>query len=129
MPRSIRGIFLFPLTVAVALMVWFFNLTECLKTQAMKLNMRNLNMRSMRGNRMSDQQRQILLISGIVVGAAALLTYPAILLYRRWRDKKNEMMETGEENQTKSFAPSYRGNHKPHHRKVESNGHLHQANA
>ena len=77
----------------------------------------------------NDTRRQILLISGIVLGAAALLTYPAILLYRRLQDKRNAMNEEDTENQTKSFAPNYRGNHKPHHRKAEANGNLHQAHA
>jgi len=95
----------------------------------MKMNLQNLNLRSLRGNRMSEQQRRILMISGIVVGAAALLTYPAILLYRRIKDKRARMAEQPEEHQTKSFAPSYRGDHKPHHRKAEANGHMHQANA
>ena len=93
----------------------------------MKMNLRSL--RNYRGSRMSEKQRQILLISGIVIGAAAVLTYPAILLYRRWRDRRNQAAEEGTENQGKEFAPSYRGRHKPHHRKAEANGHMHQAHA
>lgn len=88
-----------------------------------------MNLQSLLHMQQRNRQRQILLVSGIVLGAAALLTYPAILLYRRYRDKQNAMNEEGEETQTKSFAPNYRGNHKPHHRKAESNGHLHQAHA
>jgi len=91
----------------------------------MKLNLRNWNMRSRR-NGLTDEQRRVLLISGIVVGTAALLTYPAILLYKRFRDRKNQEHS---EAQGKSFAPNYRGNHKPHRRKAEANGHMQQAQA
>lgn len=81
----------------------------------MKMNM-NLN----------DQTRKYLMITGIVVGTAALLTYPAILLYRRLTAKRNASNE--EETPMKSFAPNYRGNHKPHHRRVEADGHLQNHN-
>ncbi|HRO42190.1 MAG TPA: hypothetical protein PL009_05115 [Flavipsychrobacter sp.] len=93
----------------------------------MKMNMEHLNMRNLRGNGMSEEQRRILMISGIVIGTAALLTYPAILLYRHFRNQQSEMNQQQEENTTKSFAPSYRGKHKPHHRKAESNGHIPEA--
>jgi hypothetical protein len=95
----------------------------------MKMNLRSLNLPGFRRNRMSDEQRRILMISGIVIGAAALLTYPAILLYRRIRDKRMQANQQNEESTGKSFAPSYRGNHKPHHRKAEANGHVQQAHA
>lgn len=71
---------------------------------------------------LNDQQKKYLMIAGICIGAAALLTYPAMLLYRRLTAQKKES-ET-EDTVVKSFAPSYRGNHKPHHRKAEANGHL-----
>jgi hypothetical protein len=85
----------------------------------MKMNLRNL-----KDIELSDQQRKVLMISGIVLGAAALLTYPAILLIRRMRNKRTNG-EQQEDNNMKSFAPNYRGNHKPHHRKAEANGHVH----
>jgi hypothetical protein len=85
----------------------------------MKMNLRNL-----RDIELNDQQRKILMISGIVVGAAALLTYPAILLFRRMRNRRNNS-EQMEDNTMKGFAPNYRGNHKPHHRKAEAVGHVH----
>ena len=76
---------------------------------------------------MNDQTRRYLMIGGIVLGTAALLTYPAILLVRMMRNRRNKMNQ-GENNQTKSFAPNYRGSHKPHHRKAEANGNLHLHN-
>ncbi len=69
-----------------------------------------------------EQQRRYLMIAGIVVGSIALLTYPAMLLYRRFKNRRNE---TSGESNVKSFAPSYRGHHKPHHRKADANGHVH----
>ena len=79
--------------------------------------------------KMNDQTRKYLMIAGIVVGAAALLTYPAIQLVKMIRSKRNRVNEQEEDtNQVKSFAPSYRGSHKPHHRKADANGHLHQHN-
>lgn len=95
----------------------------------MKLNLRNWNMRSRRQSGLTDEQRRILLISGIVIGAAALLTYPAILLYRRLRHQGNHEDEHIPEAQGKNFAPNYRGNHKPHRRKAEANGHMQQTQA
>lgn len=92
----------------------------------MKMNLRNLNVPGFRARGMSAEQRKVLMISGIVLGAAALLTYPAILLYRRMRNKRNQQSEEGK---SKSFAPNYRGNHKPHHRKTEANGQIQQAHA
>ena len=92
------------------------------------MNLRNLSLPGFRSRGMSEQQRRILMISGIVIGAAALLTYPAILLYRRYRNRINEM-NRGDESNTKNFAPSYRGQHKPHHRKAEANGHMQQSHA
>lgn len=85
----------------------------------MKMNLQNL-----KDIELSDQQRKVLMISGIVVGAAALLTYPVILLFRRLRNRRNNS-EQMEDNTMKGFAPNYRGNHKPHHRKAEANGHVH----
>jgi hypothetical protein len=85
----------------------------------MKMNLQNL-----KDIELSDQQRKVLMISGIVVGAAALLTYPVILLFRRLRNRRNNS-EQMEDNTMKGFAPNYRGNHKPHHRKSEANGHVH----
>ena len=77
---------------------------------------------------MNDQSRKYLMITGIVIGAAALLTYPAIQLVKMIRSRRNKTDEQEDTNQVKSFAPSYRGSHKPHHRKAEANGHLHQHN-
>ena len=77
---------------------------------------------------MNDQTRKYLMITGIVIGAAALLTYPAIQLVKMIRSRRNKTDEQEDTNQVKSFAPSYRGSHKPHHRKAEANGHLHQHN-
>ena len=74
---------------------------------------------------MDNSTRNYLMIAGIVVGSAALLTYPAILLYRRFRDRKNQHTSTEmDANDTKSFAPAYRAKHKPHHRKADANGHI-----
>ena len=71
-------------------------------------------------NRKPDNTRKYLMIAGVIVGSIALLSYPAMLLYRRFKNRNQE----SEQSQTKSFAPSYRGSHKPHHRKAEANGHL-----
>ena len=72
---------------------------------------------------MNNQTRKYLMIAGNVVGAAALLTYPAIRLFRTLRNRRNNVVE--DSTQAKSFAPRYRGSHKPHHRKAEANGHIH----
>ena len=61
--------------------------------------------------------------AGLIVLAAGALVYPAMRLYRYIAQRRNNMNE-GEESKTKAFAPSYRGNHKPHHRKADANGHL-----
>jgi hypothetical protein len=82
-----------------------------------KLNLGKLGLASKILTR-SNQTRRYLMIGGIVLGVAAALTYPAILLYRRI--KANRMKnQVAEDTHVKSFAPNYRGNHKPHHRKVE----------
>lgn len=63
---------------------------------------------------------------GLVVLAAGALTYPAIRLYKYIAQKRrNAANEPVEETEThKAFSPSYRGNHKPHRRKAEANGHF-----
>jgi hypothetical protein len=75
---------------------------------------------------LTDEQKKYLMIAGVVAGSIALLTYPAILLYRKLKSRRNEQTE---DSNVKSFAPSYRGSHKPHHRKAETNGHVQHANA
>jgi len=95
----------------------------------MNWNLRNLDLPQLRSNnRLSDEQRRILMISGIVIGAAALLTYPAILLYRRYKNRSAETDHFEEDHAAKSFAPSYRSKQpKTHNRKAETNGHVQQA--
>lgn len=73
----------------------------------------------------NDRQKKYLMITGIIAGSAAVLAYPAMLLYKRLTRNRNASEE--EETQIKQFAPAYRGQHKPHHRKAESNGHMNQA--
>jgi len=55
---------------------------------------------------------------GIVTLVAGALSYPAYRLYKYAMKKRAEAMdgEEGEEHLVKSFAPAYRGKHKPHHR-------------
>lgn len=95
----------------------------------MELKMKNLSLDKLRGKGLTDDQRRMLMISGIVVSAAALLAYPAMLLYRRWRQRQSTNETPSEDHQVKSFAPSYLGHHKPHHRKAASDGHLQQTQA
>jgi hypothetical protein len=75
---------------------------------------------------MNDQQKRYLMIAGITIGAAALLAYPVMQLVKMIRNRKNSVVQE-ETSHMKSFAPSYRGSHKPHHRKAEANSdsHLH----
>ncbi len=63
--------------------------------------------------------------AGIVVLAAGALVYPAMRLYKyiAQRRKNNKAANTEEEHTTKAFTPSYRGNHKPHRRKAETEQH------
>lgn len=64
--------------------------------------------------------------AGLITLAAGLLAYPVYRLVKYAIDKRNSAMdEEGEDSPTaKNILPSYRGKHKPHHRKAESNGHL-----
>lgn len=77
---------------------------------------------------LTNDQKRYMMIAGIVAGSVALLAYPAMLLFRKWNSRRQER-GAGEDTNVKSFAPSYRGNHKPHHRKAETNGHLQHASA
>ena len=61
--------------------------------------------------------------AGLVALGAALLAYPAMRLYKYVAARRN----AGEDMDgmiRKPFASAYRGNHKPHHRKVLQNGKL-----
>jgi hypothetical protein len=62
-------------------------------------------------------------IVGLVVLGVGALSYPAFRLYKFLAQKKQAGMKTGH-SIIKSFTPSYRGKHKPHHRKAEANGGL-----
>jgi len=61
--------------------------------------------------------------TGLAILAAAALAYPAILLYRYIRQRNRDNSEDNGHDH-KAFIPAYRGNHKPHRRKVESDGHV-----
>ena len=61
---------------------------------------------------------------GIVALAAGLLYYPATMLYKYIKAKRKEDAPSDEEESTiKSFAPSYRSKHKPHHRHAPQTNH------
>jgi hypothetical protein len=62
--------------------------------------------------------------TGLAVLAAGALVYPAILLYRYVAKRRNAPAEQGTENTHKNLLSAWRGNHKPHRRKAEANGHL-----
>jgi hypothetical protein len=62
---------------------------------------------------------------GLITLAAGLLAYPVYRLVKYVIDKRNQQSEEGEESHpAKNILPSYRGKHKPHHRKADSNGHI-----
>ncbi len=73
---------------------------------------------------MNNQTKNYLKIAGIVVGAAALLTYPAMRMFRMMKQRKGNANTEEENVHTKAFAPSYRGSRKAHNRKAEANGHI-----
>jgi hypothetical protein len=60
--------------------------------------------------------------AGLVTLGAALLAYPAMRLYKYLAARRAAGNEDGVTH--KPFASAYRGNHKPHHRKVLQNGKL-----
>ena len=60
--------------------------------------------------------------AGLVALGVGLLAYPAFRLYKYLAARRNSSEE--EVTNFKLF-PSYRSKHKPHHRKVEANGQLH----
>ena len=65
--------------------------------------------------------------AGLVALAASILAYPTYRLVKYALQKRKDMANEGLEDgtlTTKLFN-AYRGKHKPHHRKAESNGHLH----
>lgn len=91
-----------------------------IKPTNMKMNLRDLDWRYVRRSPgLSPQQRKTLMVAGISIGIAALLTYPAILLYRRMENKQKA------DGNAKALAPGYRGNHKPLQRMAEANGQAH----
>jgi hypothetical protein len=91
------------------------------------MKMTSLMNNGMMNNMMNNRY---LKIAGIVIGAAALLYYPALKAYQMIQKRRMARQEGNEEERpVKNFAPSYRGNHKPHHRKAEANGHLGHASA
>lgn len=62
--------------------------------------------------------------AGAVALAAGLLYYPATRLYKYLKTKRaNSNMDNNEETTVKSFAPSYRAKHKPHHRHAAQSNH------
>ena len=61
--------------------------------------------------------------AGIVALAAGLLYYPATRLYKYLKTKRADNNADTEETGIKSFAPSYRGKHKPHHRHAPQSNH------
>lgn len=59
--------------------------------------------------------------AGVIALCAGILAYPAFRLYKFIQQRRLKNMEPEETNGTsKSFSPAYRGQHKPHHRKVEA---------
>jgi uncharacterized membrane protein YebE (DUF533 family) len=63
--------------------------------------------------------------AGLVAIGVGLLAYPAYRLYKylasRNADKEEEIAHY-------KLFPSYRGKHKPHHRKATGNGHIDNRN-
>lgn len=60
---------------------------------------------------------------GIAALAIGALYYPGVLLYRYISKRMKAGQESGEEETApKAFAPSLRGNHKPHHRHAKLDG-------
>ena len=61
---------------------------------------------------------------GLIALAAAILYKPAKRLLMASRDEDDSFGED-EGILRKSFANSYRGKHRPHHRHPKANGHIH----
>ena len=70
--------------------------------------------------KLDAQNKKNLMIAGIIVGAAALLTYPAILLYRRLKNRRSQDIEENYEILQSEFS----SNSRPAQRKVTANGQL-----
>lgn len=92
------------------------------------MNLRNIKLRDIRSF-LPGARPSFLGIRGLsrtwgVVGLIALgvgiLAYPTLLLVRSLRARLLSARANGQLGVFKSFAPSLRGKHKPHHRKVES---------
>lgn len=62
--------------------------------------------------------------AGLVALGAALLAYPAMRLYKYVAARRAAGDEDESGANHKPFASAYRGNHRPHHRKVLQNGKL-----
>ena len=95
------------------------------------MNLRNMNLRNIMGM-LPGAKPSFLGISGLsrtwgIVGLVVLgvgaLSYPAFRLYKFLMQKRQAGLKSGH-SIIKSFTPSYRGKHKPHHRKAEANGGL-----
>ncbi|RYE23183.1 MAG: hypothetical protein EOP51_11315 [Sphingobacteriales bacterium] len=77
--------------------------------------------------KMKAMDNKTLKTIGLVTLAAGALYYPAMKLYQYIRSRRSageEMPETT----MKSFAPSYRGKHNPHHRHAPQQNHNHNHN-
>ena len=61
-------------------------------------------------------------IVGLVALGVGALAYPGYRLFKYIMSKRQQPAE--DNGTVKSFGPAYRGHHKPHRRKVESDGHL-----
>ena len=94
----------------------------------MKFDMRNFDWRHFDMMNRNRQTQRYLQIGGIIFGAAAIVGVTGYWVYKLIQKRRMSKMNLEESTPTKSFAPSYRGHHKPHHRKVEANGHLHSHN-
>lgn len=77
----------------------------------------NLNMKSL--NSVNKTWRTV----GLIALAASVLAYPTVRLVRYAMQRRKDLNAEGETLTTKLFN-AYRGKHKPHHRKAESNGHI-----
>ncbi len=61
--------------------------------------------------------------AGLALLAAGALAYPAMRIYRYVKQRREGNVDEPGQNH-KAFAPTYRGDSKPHRRKAEANGRM-----
>jgi hypothetical protein len=87
----------------------------------------NMNLSNLKNLKLSDINKTWR-ITGLVVLGVGALAYPAFRLYKFIMKRRQDSLAPSEEGNgaTKTFSPAYRGHHKPHHRKAESNSNLNE---